>query len=222
ALRKSFSEKFSDQHGTRPPVSPPICRHERSHSNGFSGSGILDDTLSSGKIKFLCSFGGKILPRPGDSKLRYVGGETHIISIRKDILWEELMNKTLDLQNMIEEYHGLESHEGSQKLRIFLVPLGESEETSSTEANTVLQNDPDYQYVVALNGVIDPSPKKNTGGQSLINEANQPVTTFNFTPIIVASPLETRDGNKRIHALNPDGILNDPLNLQSALRISPT
>ncbi|CAJ2666120.1 unnamed protein product [Trifolium pratense] len=250
ALKKSFSEKFSDQHGTRPPVSPPICRHERSHSNGFSGSGLLDDTLSSGKIKFLCSFGGKILPRPGDSKLRYVGGETHIISIRKDILWEELMNKTLgicsqphtikyqlpgedldalisvssdeDLQNMIEEYHGLESHEGSQKLRIFLVPLGESEETSSTEANTVLQNDPDYQYVVALNGVIDPSPKKNTGGQSLINEANQPVTTFNFTPIIVASTLETRDGNKRIHALNPDGILNDPLNLQSALRISPT
>ncbi|GAU21286.1 hypothetical protein TSUD_286960 [Trifolium subterraneum] len=249
-LRKSFSEKISDQHGTRPPVSPPICRHERSHSNGFSGSGILDDSLSSGKIKFLCSFGGKILPRPGDSKLRYVGGETHIISIRKDILWEELMDKTLgicsqphtikyqlpgedldalisvssdeDLQNMIEEYHGLESHEGSQKLRIFLVPLGESEETPSTEANTVLQNDPDYQYVVALNGVIDPSPKKNTGGQSLINEANQPVTTFNFTPIIVASPLETRDGNKIIRALNPDGILNDPLNLQSALRISPT
>ena len=35
------------------------------------------------KIKFLCSFGGRILPRPNDAKLRYVGGETRIISIRK-------------------------------------------------------------------------------------------------------------------------------------------
>ena len=132
-------------------------------------------------MKFLCSFGGKILPRPGDGKLRYVGGETHIISIRKDISWAQLMKKTLgicnqphtikyqlpgedldalisvfsdeDLQNMKEEYHGLERHEGSQKLRIFLVPLGESEETSSTEVSAVRQSDRYYQYVDAVNGM---------------------------------------------------------------------
>ena len=239
ALRMTSSESISNKTGTRLGVSSPLTRHERSHS----GSGTLDDSLSSGKMKFLCSFGGKILPRPGDGKLRYVGGETHIISIRYNILWEELMKKTLgicsqphtikyqlpgedldalisvssdeDLQNMIEEYHGLESHEGSQKLRIFLVPLGESEETSTTEANTVLQSDPDYQYVVALNGVIDPSPKKNI-------ESNYSATSFNFTPTIASSslaPLENRDGNI---ALNQDGILNDSRNFQSSLRISPT
>ncbi|XP_004516000.1 uncharacterized protein [Cicer arietinum] len=238
ALRKTFSESISDQQSTS-------HRHVRSHSNGFNGSAILDDSLF-GKMKFLCSFGGKILPRPGDGKLRYVGGETHIISIRNDISWQELMNKTLgicsqphtikyqlpgedldalisvssdeDLQNMIEEYHGLESHEGSQKLRIFLVPFGESEETSSNEATNVLPNDPDYQYVVALNGLIlDPSPtKKNIGcGQSMTtNEANQLGTGLNFTPSfqkpppIVSSPF--------------DGILNESLNPKSPLRISPT
>jgi len=240
ALRKTFSETICDKTGTRQGVSSPIYRHERSHSNGFSGSGTLDDSLSGGKMKFLCSFGGKILPRPGDGKLRYVGGETHIISIRNDISWQELMNKTLgicsqphtikyqlpgedldalisvssdeDLQNMIEEYHGLESHEGSQKLRIFLVPLGESEESPSANGNTVLQNNPDYQYVVALNGVIDHSPKKIISGPSLTNEANHSAKTFNFTPIVTSSPLEIRDGNSGMNALN----------LQSPLRISPT
>lgn len=240
ALRKTFGETICDKTGTRQGVSSPICRHERSQSNGFSGSGTLDDSLSGGKMKFLCSFGGKILPRPGDGKLRYVGGETHIISIRNDISWQELMNKTLgicsqphtikyqlpgedldalisvssdeDLQNMIEEYHGLESHEGSQKLRIFLVPLGESEESPSADGSTVLQNDPDYQYVVALNGVLDHSPKKNISGPSLTNEANHSAKTFNFIPTVTSSPLEIRDGNSGMNALN----------LQSPLRISPT
>nr|KYP53702.1 Dual specificity protein kinase pyk1 [Cajanus cajan] len=192
-------EPVGDQSGL---IVSPRRRYEASLSNEFSGSGIFDDFLS-GKMKFLCSFGGKILPRPSDGKLRYVGGETHIISIRKDISWQQLMKKTLgicnqphtikyqlpgedldalisvssdeDLQNMKEEYHGLESHEGSQKLRLFLVPLVESEETSSKE-----QSDPDYQYVVAVNGIGDPN------------------------------------------RTNIDGILNDSLNLQRSLPIPPT
>ncbi|KAK7338882.1 hypothetical protein VNO77_19516 [Canavalia gladiata] len=248
-LRKAVHEPISDQSGIAPVV-PPFCRYEASKLNGFSGSGILDDSLS-GKMKLLCSFGGKILPRPSDGKLRYIGGETHIISIRKDISWEELMKKTLgicgqphtikyqlpgedldalisvssdeDLQNMKEEYHGVERLEGSQKLRIFLVPLGESEETSSTEMSVVQQSDPDYQYVVALNGIVDPT-KINISGQSLTNEASQPATGLNFAPGFhktprASSPLEIRDG---INALNPDGMLKDSLNLQSHLPISPT
>lgn len=252
ALRKTVvREPIGDQPGTGPAVSP-LHRYENSQSNGYFGSGLLDDSLS-GKMKFLCSFGGKILPRPSDGRLRYVGGETHIISIRKDISWEELVKKTLgicshphtikyqlpgedldalisvssdeDLQNMIEEYHGLESHEGSQKLRIFLVPLGESEETSSTEGSAVKQNDPDYQYVVALNGMVDASPKKNIGEQSLTNEASQSGASLNFSPAFqkpspnASSPLDIRDGTS---ALNPDGILNDSLSLRRPLTVSPT
>lgn len=37
------------------------------------------------KIKLLCSHGGKILPRPADGHLKYVGGETRVISVPRDI-----------------------------------------------------------------------------------------------------------------------------------------
>jgi len=246
-LRKAVQEPVGDQSGLA--AVSPLRRYEASQSNGFSGSGVVDDFLL-GKMKFLCSFGGTILPRPSDGKLRYVGGETHIVSIPKDISWQELMQKTLgicnqphtikyqlpgedldalisvssdeDLQNMKEEYHGLERHERSQKLRIFLVPLGEFEETSSTEVNAVQRSDPDYQYVVAVNGMGD-STRTNIGGQNLTNESSQLETDLNFTPVLPkspnASPLEIRDG---INALNTDRILNDSLNLRRPLSIPPT
>ncbi|XP_027351725.1 uncharacterized protein LOC113862751 isoform X2 [Abrus precatorius] len=249
-LRKVVHEPIGDQPGLGLAV-PTLRRYEASQSNGFSGSGTLDDSLP-GKMKFLCSFGGKILPRPSDGKLRNVGGDTHIISIRTDISWEELMKKTLgicnqphtikyqlpgedldalisvssdeDLQNLKEEYHGLKRLEGSQKLRIFLVPLGETEETSSTDASAVQLSDPDYQYVAAVNGLIDPTRINQSGEQSLTNGASQPATGLNFAPGSqktphVSSPLEIRDG---INAFNPDGILNDSLNFQRPLPISPT
>ncbi|KAJ0452299.1 hypothetical protein HanRHA438_Chr15g0720361 [Helianthus annuus] len=47
------------------------------------------------KIKFLCSSGGKILPRPGDGKLRYVGGETHIFSIQKNMSFDEFLKRVI-------------------------------------------------------------------------------------------------------------------------------
>eukprot|EP00257_Ricinus_communis_P017497 XP_015575946.1 dual specificity protein kinase splB [Ricinus communis] len=153
----------------------------------------VSDRSQPGKMKFLCSSGGKILPRPSDGKLRYVGGETRIISISKNVTWEELVKKTKgictqphsikyqlpgedldslisvssdeDLQNMIEEYYGLERLDGSQRLRIFLIPLSESDTSSSFDGTTIQQDSPNYQYVVAVNGILDPSPRKSSGGQ---------------------------------------------------------
>ena len=40
---------------------------------------------SSETIKFLCSYGGKILPRSSDGKLRYVGGLTRVLSVDRSI-----------------------------------------------------------------------------------------------------------------------------------------
>ena len=36
-------------------------------------------------IKFLCSYGGKILPRYTDGTLRYAGGLTHVLAIDRFI-----------------------------------------------------------------------------------------------------------------------------------------
>ncbi|CBI33351.3 unnamed protein product, partial [Vitis vinifera] len=182
------------------------------------GSGVSDASFSD-KMKFLCSFGGRILPRPNDGKLRYVGGETKIISIRKNLSWVELVKKTSaicnqlhtikyqlpgedldalisvssdeDLHHMIEEYHELERIEGSQRLRIFLVPVGEPESPSSFETRATQQNEADYQYVVAVNGMLDPSPRKNSSGQSV---SSQTGNTCDYRDPPFFHPLEMKDG----------------------------
>ncbi|WOL09741.1 hypothetical protein Cni_G18494 [Canna indica] len=145
--------------------------------------------VSSKRLKFLCSFGGKILPRPGDGKLRYVGGDTRILRVNKDISWEELMQKTLamysrphiikyqlpgedldalisvscyeDLQNMIEEYSVLEGGEGSQKLRMFLFTSDDIDDVQFSFGG--MEGDSEIQYVVAVNGMDLGSGRSSCG-----------------------------------------------------------
>lgn len=110
------------------------------------------------KVKFLCSFGGSILPRPSDGKLRYAGGDTRIVSVTRDVNYRELMGKlqeiydrellTLkyrqpeddldslvsvlcddDVYHMMEEYDILDAGEGVlSKIRLFLFAAGEDDE----------------------------------------------------------------------------------------------
>ncbi|KAF3436017.1 hypothetical protein FNV43_RR23109 [Rhamnella rubrinervis] len=232
--RKAFSELNCDTAGFGP-TAQPIYKSESPQANNFMGSGISDGSQSQ-KMKFLCSFGGKILPRPSDGKLRYVGGETRIISIRKNISWDELVKKTSsicnqphaikyqlpdedldalisvsseeDLQNMIEEYHGLERHDGSQRLRIFLIPSGESENAPSFEASTIQQNNPNYQYVAAVNGMVDPSPKKNTAEQNLATETSQLETKTSAFPLDTKSNFNAMNPNQFLGSQNINGSHN--------------
>lgn len=44
-----------------------------------------DQKISNGNLKFLCSYGGKILLRNSDVKLRYVGGLTRVLSVDRSI-----------------------------------------------------------------------------------------------------------------------------------------
>ncbi|XP_052187855.1 uncharacterized protein LOC127798369 isoform X2 [Diospyros lotus] len=97
-------------------------------------------------IKFLCSYGGKILPRYPDGKLRYQGGHTRILAVDRSISFAELLVKMgelcgtsvslrcqlptedldalvsitsdEDLVNLIEEY----DRAASPKIRAFLSP----------------------------------------------------------------------------------------------------
>ncbi|CAN6458978.1 unnamed protein product [Victoria cruziana] len=43
------------------------------------------------KVKFICSFGGKIHPRPHDNQLAYIGGDTKIISIDRDAKFDDVV-----------------------------------------------------------------------------------------------------------------------------------
>lgn len=200
--RKAFGEINSNRGDVTGRSAPCVYLPERVQSNNYTGGGVFD---RSGKVKFLCSFGGRIMPRSTDEKLKYVGGETHIISIRKNLSWEELKKKTSaicqqphaikyqlpgdeldslisvssdeDLQNMIEEYNGLERLEGSQRPRLFLIPIGEPEKK-------VQQNIPDCQYAAAINcnTNADPNLRKITGGQTLVGDTRYHVNNLDRNP----------------------------------------
>ncbi|XP_056862922.1 uncharacterized protein LOC108848377 [Raphanus sativus] len=104
--------------------------------------------VTNSTIKFLCSYGGKILPRYPDGKLRYNGGHTRVLAVPRSVLFSELASKMAemcggstvtircqlptedldalvsvtcdeDLANLIEEYDLVSS---SMKIRVFLNP----------------------------------------------------------------------------------------------------
>lgn len=49
------------------------------------------------KVKFLCSYGGKIQPRPHDNQLTYVGGDTKILTVDRTIKFANLATKLYNM-----------------------------------------------------------------------------------------------------------------------------
>lgn len=54
------------------------------------------DSKHTPALKFLCSYGGKILPRSIDGSLRYVGGHTRVLSVDPSIAFSDLMGKLVE------------------------------------------------------------------------------------------------------------------------------
>ncbi|KAJ7526289.1 hypothetical protein O6H91_16G000700 [Diphasiastrum complanatum] len=136
----------------------------------------------SSRVKLMCSFGGKILPRPSDGYLRYVGGETRMVAVNRDIHYAQLMLKmaelyghalTLkyqlpgedldalvsvssdeDLENMMEEYDRLEAGDGTSRLRVFLFSASESEFVHLGDSLGDFRNS-EQRYVDAVNGILE-------------------------------------------------------------------
>ncbi|KAL4558588.1 hypothetical protein LXL04_036789 [Taraxacum kok-saghyz] len=192
----------------------PILPHRASDSNVVNANvNVNVNDSQRGKIKFLCSSGGKVLPRPSDGKLRYVGGETRIFTIHKNISFQELVNRTTefcnqphtikyqlpgedldalisvssneDLQNMIEEYNGIGIRDSTSRLRVFLIPLTESEPNIPSEQNGNLNN-PEYQYVAAVNGIDDVENPLNTSK----SKSKSNVTSLISKPSLLVSSTE--------------------------------
>lgn len=149
------------------------------------------------RVKFLCSFGGSILPRPSDGKLRYVGGETRIVCVHRDISFSELVSKMAefcgeafimkyqlpeeedldalvsvlcddDLANMMEEYDKLEAAEGFTRLRVFLFSAVEGYDVSAV---CIEGGDADQRYVEALNSLPESGDPRKQGFSQWIHRA---------------------------------------------------
>ncbi|MCL7037399.1 hypothetical protein MKW94_002286 [Papaver nudicaule] len=57
----------------------------------------FSDELQPARIRFMCSFGGQILPRPHDNQLRYVGGDTRIVAVHRGTNFNGLLSKVSKL-----------------------------------------------------------------------------------------------------------------------------
>lgn len=153
-------------------------------SNPSSVAGSTTGSNDEGpRVKLLCSFLGSILPRPQDGKLRYVGGETRIVCLPRDITYEELMNRMRelyegaavlkyqqpdedldalvsvvnddDVTNMMEEYEKLGSGDGFTRLRIFL--FSHPEQDGSSHYGDGDERETERRYVDALNSLNEGS-----------------------------------------------------------------
>ncbi|KAH7545894.1 hypothetical protein FEM48_Zijuj01G0141900 [Ziziphus jujuba var. spinosa] len=111
------------------------------------------------RARFMCSFGGKILPRPHDNQLRYVGGISNI-SVKYQLPNEELdalisVTTDEDVDNMMDEYDrvALNQNPKSARLRLFL--FNKDEDISRTSSISSLLHgsaNREHWFLDAING----------------------------------------------------------------------
>ncbi|XVE63593.1 hypothetical protein DITRI_Ditri07aG0032300 [Diplodiscus trichospermus] len=209
-------------------------------SNGSGADQVSDeggdDSMSGKKVKFLCSFGGKILPRPSDGMLRYVGGQTRIISLRRDVGFNEFVQKMVDtfgqpvvikyqlpdedldalvsitcpddLDNMMDEYEKVveRSSDGSAKLRIFLFSASELDSSGMVQFGDLLDNG--QKYVEAVNGIGDGAAAGITRKESIASVGSTQNSDFSGTEAVDSIGAGQGDvsGPPLTNILSPGGI----------------
>ncbi|KAI5081184.1 hypothetical protein GOP47_0004367 [Adiantum capillus-veneris] len=156
-------------------ISECHCEHQSAE--------FASENRSLARVKLMCSFGGRIMARPVDGKLRYVGGETRIVAVCKGVRFAEFMSKMAqfygsplglkyqlpdedldalvsvssddDLQNMMEEYDKVGSSGGTaSRLRLFFFSTPAEVEVANAQfEGEDVSSLPDQRYVDAINGV---------------------------------------------------------------------
>ncbi|GBG91739.1 hypothetical protein CBR_g53553 [Chara braunii] len=132
-----------------PALAPTPAWHRRSSNLSGEDMGQLQQ-----KVKLMCRFGGQIRSTGLDNRLTYVGGDTRIQTVNRDVSYAELMKKLTDfygqplilkyqlsnegldtlvtvsceedLVNMMEEYDAeVRSERTGARLKVFLFPASE-------------------------------------------------------------------------------------------------
>ncbi|CAM0873289.1 unnamed protein product [Alopecurus aequalis] len=153
------------------------------------------------KIKLICNFGGRFLPRPSDGELRYIGGDRHLIKISRDISWQEFICKTTrlirrahtikyhlpgeqvsmlisitsddDLRHMIDECIVLER--SKEMLTMYLFSGNDDEHHLHFIVQGSSNAEKEAQFIALINGIITPGHelRAHSLGRSSVNDLNQ-------------------------------------------------
>lgn len=140
------------------------------------------------KAKFMCSYGGKIHPRPHDNQLSYVGGETKILAVDRYTKFDAMIAKLSslcgdgevafkyqlpgedldalisvtnddDLEHMMHEYDRLyRASAKPARMRLFVFSSPAPNQSASNFGVEGVRSDRD-QFVEALNSVPTEPPK---------------------------------------------------------------
>ncbi|RWW46258.1 hypothetical protein BHE74_00047816, partial [Ensete ventricosum] len=172
------------------------------------------------KVKLLCSYGGRILPRLSDGALRYAGGETRIITVSRDSTLPEILRRmgeafagpvvlryqlpgedldalisvstAEDLENMMEECDKLAAESPSAKLRVFLFSPSDVTGAAANPLDPYLDlQDTGARYLEAVNGLDSSIRRKDS------------VTSFSSTQnsdgMMVAAEVVVNEGTSPDH-----------------------
>lgn len=154
----------------------------RSREIDFENPQSWEDQQSANyKVKFMCSYGGKIHPRPHDNQLAYIGGETKILAVDRSIKFSLLLAKLScicdnaevcfkyqlpgedldalisvtnddDLEHMMNEYDRLyRASAKPARLRLFLFPVSHPVVTPSQSFGSSEGKSDRERFVEALN-----------------------------------------------------------------------
>ncbi|KAF3646169.1 equilibrative nucleoside transporter family protein [Capsicum annuum] len=151
-----------------------------------------DNTALQPRARFMCSFGGKIMLRPHDNQLRYVGGDTRIVAVNRHTTFSALLGKLSklsgnpniyikyqlpnedldalitvttdeDLEHMMEEYDRLTQNLKTARLRLFLFANDSGSRASTISSILDGSSKREQWFVDALNGGAGAGTGTGTG-----------------------------------------------------------
>ncbi|KAK5832571.1 uncharacterized protein LOC108449925 [Gossypium arboreum] len=93
---ENFSYSSYPESGESSPISREIDSENQSWDDPPSTNATANNN-GNYRVKFLCSYGGKIQPRSHDNQLAYVGGDTKILAVDRNIKFSAMIAKLSSL-----------------------------------------------------------------------------------------------------------------------------
>ncbi|KAI4296595.1 hypothetical protein L6164_036543 [Bauhinia variegata] len=190
------------------------------------------------RVRFMCSFGGKILPRPHDNQLRYVGGDTRIVAVARSISFSSLLAKLSkltgsinitvkyqlpnedldslisvttdeDVENMMDEYERVALNQNPRSARLRLFLFPKGEDSRASSMSSLLDGSANRENWFV--DAINSGMARLERGRSEASSVVSEVPDYLFISLDNSDDLQQREPRARARPFLPDNVSNsDP------------